>query len=102
VDDESPEDAAVRELLEETGYQGDNVRLLGSTSPNPAIFNNLCHTYLVEKASMVSGKRLDDNEDIEVVHVPVADIPSLIAKGAINHALVIIAFHFFFANHSRA
>ncbi len=102
VDDESPEDAAVRELLEETGYQGDNVRLLGSTSPNPAIFNNLCHTYLVEKASMVSGKRLDDNEDIEVVHVPVADIPSLIAKGAVNHALVIIAFHFFFANHSRA
>lgn len=101
VDDESPERAAVRELLEETGYQGESVRYLGSANPNPAIFNNLCHTYLVEKARMVSEKNLDDNEDIEVVHVPVADITSLIAGGAINHALVIIAFHFYFSNHSR-
>lgn len=101
VDDESPEKAAVRELLEETGYKGSNVRHIGSANPNPAIFNNLCHTYLVEKATLVSEKSLDDNEDIEVVHVPIADIPSLIAKGAINHALVIIAFHFYFSNHSR-
>lgn len=101
VDDESPERAAVRELLEETGYRGESVKYLGSANPNPAIFNNLCHTYLVEKARMVSEKNLDDNEDIEVVHVPVADIPSLIAGGAINHALVIIAFHFYFSDHSR-
>ena len=101
VDDESPERAALRELLEETGYEGDGVACLGSTNPNPAIFNNLCHTYLVENVKKVSHKNLDDDEDIEVVHVPLTDIPGLIADGTINHALVIIAFHFYFSKQSQ-
>jgi ADP-ribose pyrophosphatase len=101
VDDESPEKAALRELLEETGHKGDGVTYLGSTNPNPAIFNNLCHTYLVEKVQKVSAKNLDDDEDIEVVHVPLTDVPDLIAEGTINHALVIIAFHFYFSKQSR-
>lgn len=96
VDDEGPEQAAVRELLEETGYAGEKVTHLGATNPNPAIFNNLCHTYLVEKARKVQGKNLDADEDIEVLLVPLADIPGLLEKGAINHALVVIAFHFYF------
>ena len=100
VDDESAEKAALRELLEETGYQGDGVTYLGATNPNPAIFNNLCHTFLVENVKKVSDINLDDNEDIEVVLKPLAEIPGLIADGSINHALVIIAFHFFFAKPS--
>jgi 8-oxo-dGTP pyrophosphatase MutT (NUDIX family) len=97
VDDESAEKAALRELLEETGYRGDSVTYLGATNPNPAIFNNLCHTFLVENVKKVSDINLDDNEDIEVVLKPLAEVSNLIADGSINHALVIIAFHFFFA-----
>jgi 8-oxo-dGTP pyrophosphatase MutT (NUDIX family) len=102
VDDESPEKAAVRELLEETGYAGDSITYLGRVNPNPAIFNNLCHTYLVQNARMVSEKNLDDNEDIEVVHVPVGEIPTLIADGTISHALVVLAFHFYFSKGAAA
>lgn len=101
VDDENPETAALRELLEETGYRGDSVTHLGSANPNPAIFNNLCHTYLVENVKKVTQTNLDEDEDIEVVHVPLGKIPALIASGTINHALVIIAFHFYFARNSR-
>ncbi|HQP55774.1 MAG TPA: NUDIX hydrolase [Syntrophorhabdus sp.] len=101
VDDESPENAALRELLEETGYQGDNVTYLGATNPNPAIFNNLCHTFLVRNVKKVSETNLDDNEDIEVTLKPIEEIPSLIADGSINHALVIIAFHFYFSRQSQ-
>ncbi len=97
VDDEHHRDAALRELLEETGYMGENVQYLGAVNPNPAIFNNLCHTYRVDKVKKVSGKKLDPNEDIDVVHVPAAEIPSLIEKGVISHALVVVAFHFFFS-----
>ena len=96
VDDEHHRDAALRELLEETGYKGETVRYLGAVNPNPAIFNNLCHTYLVDKVKKVSGKKLDPNEDIDVIHIPVAEIPSLIETGVISHALVVVAFHFFF------
>ncbi|HWH67910.1 MAG TPA: NUDIX hydrolase, partial [Candidatus Sulfotelmatobacter sp.] len=46
--DASPEAAAVRELREETGYAGANVRLLGEVFPNPAIMSNTCYTVLVE------------------------------------------------------
>ncbi len=101
VDDESPENAALRELLEETGYQGDSVTYLGATNPNPAIFNNLCHTFLVRNVKKVSETNLDDNEDIEVTLKPIEEIPSLIADGSINHALVIIAFHFYFSRQSQ-
>jgi ADP-ribose pyrophosphatase len=95
VDDEKPEQAALRELLEETGYAGDKVTYLGAVNPNPAIFNNLCHTFLVEDVKEVTEKNLDDKEDIEVLLVPLPDIPFLIQERVINHALVVIAFHFY-------
>jgi len=101
VDDEHHRAAALRELLEETGYAGETVHYLGAVNPNPAIFNNLCHTYLVDKVRKVSGKNLDPNEDIDVVHMPVSEVPSLIEKGIINHALVVVAFHFYFSKASR-
>jgi len=96
VEEGHPEKAALRELLEETGYTGENVECLGAVNPNPAIFNNLCHTYLVEKAQKTSTKSLDPDEDIEVILVPLSEIPSLIDRGIINHALVIVAFHYYF------
>jgi ADP-ribose pyrophosphatase len=97
VDEKHPEKAALRELLEETGYEGEYVEYLGAVNPNPAIFNNLCHTYLVEKARKTSAENLDPDEDIEAVLVPLTEIPSLINKGVINHALVIVAFHYYFS-----
>lgn len=96
VEEPDPLEAAVRELAEETGYVGSAVTLLGCVNPNPAIFNNLCYTYLVENARKTKPLSLDLSEDIEVELVPLARIPSLIAEGQINHALVIVAFHLFF------
>lgn len=96
VDDEDPKDAAKRELLEETGYSGSEPEYLGSVSPNPALFDNLCYTYLIRECKRVSEKMLDPNEDIEVVTVKLKEIPKLIASGTINHALVLSAFFFYF------
>ncbi len=96
VDDEGHKEAALRELKEETGYAGDEVQYLGAVNPNPAIFNNLCHTYLVRNARKVAETNFDPDEDIEVALVPLNDIPSLIEERKITHALVIIAFHFYF------
>jgi ADP-ribose pyrophosphatase len=96
VDEDHPEEAALRELMEETGFAGESIKYLGGVNPNPAIFNNLCHTYLVEKAKKVSRKNLDPDEDIEVVLVPMSEIQSLLEGGMINHALVVVAFYYYF------
>jgi ADP-ribose pyrophosphatase len=96
VDESDPRDAAIRELAEETGYAGNPVTLLGSVSPNPALFSNRCYTYLVENAVKTKPVSFDESEDIEVDLVPLEKIPGLISDGSIDHALVIVAFHFYF------
>jgi len=89
---ESPAEAAVRELREESGYTGGEPVKLGEVTPNPALFNNLCHTYLVEGCLRRYEPEPDHDEDIEVLTRPLSDIPGIIASGGIHHALVICAF----------
>jgi 8-oxo-dGTP pyrophosphatase MutT (NUDIX family) len=89
---ESPAEAAVRELLEETGFSGGVARALGVVEPNPAFMNNRCHTFLIENCSRSHAQALDDGEDIEVSTVPVGSLRELVTTGAIGHALVICGF----------
>lgn len=89
---ESPADAAVRELREETGFCGGTVSALGVVEPNPAFMNNRCHTYLIENCSRSEPQMLDDGEDIEVSTCPVDAIRALVTNRTIDHALVICGF----------
>ncbi|MFC1595529.1 NUDIX hydrolase [Gemmatimonadota bacterium] len=89
---ETPEEAAVRELREETGFEGSTIRLIGTVAPNPAFLNNHCSTFLVEGCERVGEPQPDGGEDLEVEVLPLADIPGLIAEGEIVNALVLCAF----------
>ena len=93
---DTPEMAASRELLEETGYRAEALVKLGTVNPNPAIFNNRCYTFLARNVKRVSEPALDQTEDIEVVLIPLRDIPEMIRKGEIDHAIVINAFCLYF------
>jgi 8-oxo-dGTP pyrophosphatase MutT (NUDIX family) len=90
--DESPEQAAQRELREETGFAADRVRLLGTMMPNPAINDAYCHVVLAEGCRPAGAPRPDALEQIEVVLRPFAQIAEMIRSGTICHALVIAAF----------
>jgi ADP-ribose pyrophosphatase len=96
ADADEPSAAAKRELLEETGYRGEEWIDLGYVHPNPAIQNNRCHTFLALGAQPAGSQSLDDKEDIAVVLKPLAGIPRLIREGGITHALVVCAFWRFF------
>jgi 8-oxo-dGTP pyrophosphatase MutT (NUDIX family) len=93
---DTAEQAARRELLEETGYEASELFFLGSACPQPAILNNRSITYLARDVRKVQTPELDDTEDIEVVLVPVSEIPDLIRKGEITNAMVILAFYWYF------
>lgn len=90
---EDPLAAGVRELREETGFGGGRARLIGAVRPNPAIMNNRCHTVLVEGVEQLGEATPEQHEEIAVRRVPLATVPDLIRGGAIDHALVVAAFH---------
>jgi 8-oxo-dGTP pyrophosphatase MutT (NUDIX family) len=96
-DGDTPAGGAARELLEETGFAGDEPEFLGSVHPNPALHTNRCYTYLVRNAAFQKSPEQDSTEDMEVEIVPLADIPGLIRDGIITHALVIAAFYWHFS-----
>ncbi|MBN2031957.1 MAG: NUDIX hydrolase [Deltaproteobacteria bacterium] len=90
---DTPETAARRELLEETGFEPKEMIFLGSVHPNPAFLTNRCHTYLAKDVVRVTIQEQDEKEDIEVEVRSLEEIPRLIRDGEITHALVLAAFY---------
>jgi len=90
---DTPEGAAGRELLEETGYAASQMLPLGFVHPNPAIQNNLCYSFVALGTYFSGEQRQDESEDIAVVKKPLRDIPDLIRRGVITHSLVVVAFY---------
>ncbi|MFO7684211.1 MAG: NUDIX hydrolase [Chloroflexota bacterium] len=86
-------EAARREMLEETGYDADQIIHLGTVAPNPAFLNNRCHSYLALNARWRRQPEFDGGEDIAVEEIPLTAVPDLIANGQITHSLVVCAFY---------
>ena len=93
---DSPEEAAERELFEETGFRASETIPLGFVHPNPAIQNNRCYTFIAKDVFPAGEQNLDEKEDIEVLCRPITEIPLLIKEGEITHSLVLAAFYRFF------
>jgi ADP-ribose pyrophosphatase len=85
---EAPEDAALRELREETGYEAASLEPLLVVEPNPAIQNNRCHTFLAHGVRPTAATRFDSMEELETVLLPASRLEDLLDSGQITHALV--------------
>ncbi|MFN7138480.1 MAG: NUDIX hydrolase [Limisphaerales bacterium] len=94
-EDESPVLTGLRELREETGYEGDNekARIIGEILPNPAIMSNICFTVLVENCICKHPVAFDGTEDLVTRLFPIASIPDLVREGKIQHSLVVVALY---------
>jgi 8-oxo-dGTP pyrophosphatase MutT (NUDIX family) len=92
---EEPRHTAVRELREETGYATEAAPIhLGTVNPNPALFTNRCHTFLLTGCRKVGDLQPDPGEDLEVVTLPLAEVERRVAAGEIDHALVLNGLYF--------
>ncbi len=87
--EESPLEAAARELEEETGCVAERLVSLGWVHPNPALQTNRNHSFLALGCRRVHDGRPDPCEDLEVERVPRAQLARLVEQGEITHALVL-------------
>lgn len=88
---ESPAQAAARELREETGYASERLIHLGQVRPNPALFDNTCHTYLAPDVQRQGPPQPDATEDIEVITVELERLADMVRSGEIDHCVVVAA-----------
>ena len=87
---ETPEQAARRELEEETGCTAAEWKSLGSVQANPAFLNNQCHLWLALNAVRTHAMRLDEHEDIQVGELSLAQIRQEIDAGRMRNAMALL------------
>jgi ADP-ribose pyrophosphatase len=82
---EDAEAAVIREMQEETGYLPKEVERLGGFYSTPGFCTEYLYLYLATDL-VPSRLHAEDTDDIELVRVPLKDIPELISSGKIEDA----------------
>ncbi|MDA0747221.1 MAG: NUDIX hydrolase [bacterium] len=83
---ETPEEAAVRELYEETGYRGDRIELLGEMTPDSGRLGNRLWGYVALDVTLDVSGEWKPEPDVEVVLCAKEDVPELVRRGELCHA----------------
>ncbi|MBQ4207535.1 MAG: NUDIX hydrolase, partial [Clostridia bacterium] len=82
---EDPDEAAARELSEETGLTADSIKKIGSLYTTPAMIDEVIHLYLATGLHE-GAQHLDDDEFINVEKRPLADAVAGVLNGEIPDA----------------
>ncbi len=92
---EEPEQAARRELAEETGRQASSLVPIGRVAANPAFMNNWCSTFCAEGLGPAGKPRPDELERLQVVEVDEAELAEKIGKGELVNSMTMVAWSWY-------
>jgi 8-oxo-dGTP pyrophosphatase MutT (NUDIX family) len=90
--DERPEETAVRELREETGYVAGPTQAFGPLLPNPALNTARFHVVVATRCTPSSVTNPDPLEQIATELRPLSSVAEMIRSGELQHAQCIAAF----------
>jgi len=88
---ETPEEAAIRELREETGYRPGTLEKLGGFYAAPGYCTEYLHFFRATELQ-VSPLKAEDTDEIELVPISPTEVTGLVASGQICDAKTIAGF----------
>ncbi|MFW6381065.1 MAG: NUDIX hydrolase [Bacillota bacterium] len=92
--DESPENSALRELREETGYRAGDLKKLVSFYTSPGYSDEVLHLYQATDLQQV-GRRPDPGEFLRVKELKAEQISAFMKNGRIGDSKTVIALLWF-------
>lgn len=90
-----PEEAARKELVEETGYRAEELIPLGWVHPQPAVFTNRCFAYLAPRVQPGGKPEMEETEDIEISLIHLDFLSKMVREGRITNAMVLTTFYLY-------
>ncbi|MGA7281332.1 MAG: NUDIX hydrolase [Acidimicrobiia bacterium] len=90
-DDESPEDCARRELIEEIGYHAGNLEPMGSILTTPGFTDERIWLFLATDLKQApGGAALEDNEVLEMERIPLIEAIAMAEDGRIVDSKTVV------------
>ncbi|MCG3401072.1 NUDIX hydrolase [Staphylococcus massiliensis] len=97
---EDREDAAKRELKEETGYEAESLTLIANSYGTPGFSNELISIYMAE--GLTKGEvDLDDDEFVEHITLPIDKVKEALQNQEFEDAKTIIALQYLLLNYNH-
>jgi 8-oxo-dGTP pyrophosphatase MutT (NUDIX family) len=98
---EDAEEAAMRELQEETGYKAGKMTWIGGVNPNPAFLTNTFTTFLAEDLTATGTQNLDEHEYVDYELIPVNDVVSRMGSGEYSNGTMLMALMYYLRESGR-
>lgn len=93
-DNESPEETAKRELLEETGHRADNLEHLGIFYHAPSYMSTKVHVFYIKDPVLVASTKIDENEgELILIKISKEELKKKIMNNEIKDITTIMALH---------
>lgn len=89
--DESPVDAAKRELLEESGYTDENLINIATFEPCVGVVKDTSHVFIANELNLIQEPKKDAFESTEVILRRVDEFENMIKQGEIWDGQVLAA-----------
>ena len=94
IDEGNPEETIKREAMEETGYQVTNVRKVFEAYSSPGAVTEKMHFFVASYEEHMKvedgGGKDDEQEDIELLEVPIQEAMEMVYTGEIQDAKTIL------------